>query len=220
MAFANGLLLGIGALLIAAPVFLHLLMRPRPKRVVFPAIRFIQLVQTTNQRQMRLRHLILLFLRCLGIMLLVLAFAQPSTPSNEFGPWYTLGAIAVSALVVGWLLVLSIFWKRPHNRILIGTLAVVFVLHLFAGLFYINQIMKQDGRHLLGDQQAPVAAVFLLDTSPRMEYAFENQSRLEKAQELGNWTIDRLPLESKVAVIPTHEKTQFFPKIFKQPRSD
>ncbi len=54
---------------------------------------------------------------------------------------------------------------------------------------------------VLGDREAPVAAALVIDTSPRMELRHENRTRLEAAQELGQWLLRQLPAESRIAVI-------------------
>src|SRR5947208_8744525 len=76
MTFIHPLLLG-GLLLVGIPVLLHLIMRQQPKHVLFPALRFLKLRQRTNQRKLRLRHLLLLALRMLLIALMCLALARP-----------------------------------------------------------------------------------------------------------------------------------------------
>ncbi len=77
MTFVNPLLLA-GAGLVVVPLVLHLVMRRRPRLVEFPALRFVRLRHDTNQRQLRLRHLLLLLLRMLAIVLAALALARPS----------------------------------------------------------------------------------------------------------------------------------------------
>lgn len=66
-----------GAAFIALPIILHLVMRREPKKVEFPALRFVRKRQSTNQTRLRLRHWILLALRCAFILFLVLALARP-----------------------------------------------------------------------------------------------------------------------------------------------
>ncbi len=73
-----------GAALVAVPIVLHLIMRRQPKHLVFPALRFIQLREEANRRQLRLRHLLLLLLRCAAVVLLALALARPSLKSAGF----------------------------------------------------------------------------------------------------------------------------------------
>jgi len=75
-AFINPAILG-GLALVGIPIVLHLLMRRRPKRIEFPALRFIQLTRESTQRRMRFQHILLLILRALIIMLIVLAMARP-----------------------------------------------------------------------------------------------------------------------------------------------
>ena len=118
------------------PIILHLLMRQRPKLLEFPALRFIQKRHDTNQRRLRLRHLLLLLLRAGAIALLALALARPS--------------------------------------------------------------IKFSSR--LGSQEAPVAAALIFDAAPHMQYRREKKTRLEAAQEIGQWLLAQLPPESQIAV--------------------
>jgi len=80
--FINVSLLG-GVALIALPIVLHLIMRQRPKRLEFPALRFVEKRHEVNQRRLRLRHLLLLLLRAGLIALLALALARPSVNLGE-----------------------------------------------------------------------------------------------------------------------------------------
>jgi len=77
MTFVNPLLLA-GAGLVAVPILLHLVMRRKPRLTEFPALRFVRRRHDTNQRQLRLRHLLLLLLRMAVIALAAFALARPS----------------------------------------------------------------------------------------------------------------------------------------------
>ena len=134
MTFLNFALLS-GAGLIVLPIILHLMMRQRPKLLEFPALRFIRKRHDTNQRRLRLRHLLLLLLRAGAIALLALALARPSIKSSR-----------------------------------------------------------------LGSQEAPVAAALIFDSAPHMEYRHEKKTRLEAAQEIGQWLLAQLPPDSQIAV--------------------
>ncbi|HTQ38846.1 MAG TPA: BatA domain-containing protein [Pirellulales bacterium] len=135
-----------GAILVAAPIVLHLVMRQVPKHLMFPALRFIRQRNDANKRRLKLRHLLLLALRCAAIVLLALALARPSLQS------------------AGW----------------------------------------------LGDQEAPVAAALVFDTSPRMEYRLQNQNRLQVAQEAADKVMAKLPAESDVAIIDSRTASASF----------
>jgi hypothetical protein len=76
MTFIHPLLLG-GLLLAGIPVLIHLIMRQKPKRLLFPAFQFLLLKHRTNQRSLRLRHLLLLALRIALIVAMCLALARP-----------------------------------------------------------------------------------------------------------------------------------------------
>lgn len=138
MTFLNITLLG-GAGMIALPIVLHLIMRRKPKRLVFPALRFVRKRHETNQRRLRLRHLLLLLLRAAAIALLAFALARPS--------------VTLSGVLAG--------------------------------------------------REEPVAAALVFDASPRMQYRQQNRTRLEVAQETGQWLLAQLPRESDIAVLDT-----------------
>lgn len=76
MSFIHPYLLG-GLALISVPILVHLIMREKPKLVLFPAFRFLQQTFRTNKRKLRLQHLLLLLLRILLIALLCFALARP-----------------------------------------------------------------------------------------------------------------------------------------------
>lgn len=76
MTFVFPILLG-GLLAAGVPVLLHLLVRQRPRRLPFPAFRFLAQKQKVSARKLRLRHLLLLALRMLLIAGLCLALARP-----------------------------------------------------------------------------------------------------------------------------------------------
>jgi hypothetical protein len=136
----NAILLA-GAALVGLPILLHLIMKQEPKRLVFPALRFLQVRQKTNQRKMRLRHFLLLFLRMLLIALFCLTLYQP---------------------------------RMKVERLGLGT-------------------------------ERPIAAVVILDTSPSMGYTVNGASRLAEARRLAHEWLDKLPANSKVAVLEPND---------------
>src|SRR5215211_2453727 len=71
-----------GAALVGLPILLHLIMKQEPKRLSFPAFRFLKQRLKTNQRKMRLRHIVLLALRMLLIALFCLTLYQPTLKSE------------------------------------------------------------------------------------------------------------------------------------------
>src|SRR5438045_2903533 len=88
-----------GAAVIGLPILLHILLRQQPKKLVFPAMRFLKQRQKTNQRRVQLKHILLLLLRCLLLALFALALFQPTinTGGNLKNPF---GDEPVAAVIV------------------------------------------------------------------------------------------------------------------------
>jgi hypothetical protein len=209
MVWANGFILGIGGLLITIPIILHLLMQPKPKRLIFPALRFLQERQHRSRSRMQLRHFLLLLLRCLLIAMLVLALAGPTVGSREFGNWLTLAGIGFSGLMVA--LVLIATWLRGNrNWLLLTALVVLLIGHLGYGGWIANKLRNAETVELIGGAQEPVAALIVVDASPRMEYRNENRIRLDVAKEQASWLIRQFPPDSQVCVLTNDGDSPFF----------
>src|SRR5213080_3593718 len=76
----------LGAALVGLPIILHLIMKQEPRRLPFPAFRFLKQRLKTNQRKLRLRHFILLALRMLLIALFCLTLYQPMLQTGRSLP--------------------------------------------------------------------------------------------------------------------------------------
>jgi hypothetical protein len=208
MAFLNASVLIFGSLLIAAPVVLHLLMRRKPKQLVFPALRFVKERRERNQRRMRLRQLLLLLLRCAAILVLAAALARPSADSSLVGDWLLAAVLAILFFIAASAAALAFAGGR--GKLLSGGLAAVAVL-LFAGTVYASVSALREGSGLaIGDEEAPVAAALVIDTSPRMTYRHENRTRLEHAQETALWLLPQLPPGSETAVLDSRPGAALF----------
>jgi hypothetical protein len=72
---APAFLAGLAA--IAVPVLIHLINRERKVVVEFPSLMFLQRIPYKSVRRQKIRHLLLLVMRCLALALLVAAFARP-----------------------------------------------------------------------------------------------------------------------------------------------
>src|SRR4029078_1345176 len=67
--------LGIAA--VAAPILVYLGRRTRARKIEFPALTFVRQVPQRTIRRRTFRNLLLLILRCLAILLIVIAFTRP-----------------------------------------------------------------------------------------------------------------------------------------------
>src|SRR6266436_2856062 len=157
MALVNLSLL-VGGAFVAIPVVLHLIMRQRPKQLMFPALRFIHERRLANQRRLQLRHWLLLALRCAAVGLLVLALARPSVASGALSSWIAAGFLAALTTLAGVIALGSL--SRGVARSISGGFAGLAVLLLVATLFLAGRAIAGKSP-LLGDQESPIAAAIL-----------------------------------------------------------
>lgn len=211
-----------GLLLMAVPLILHLLMRAKPKKLLFPALRLIQNRKRTNTRRMRLRHLALLLLRMAVIALLAFALARPAVPAADYAPqtadWVRL--LVVAGACAGVYYGLLALWKRRpapahefayRRSMLRGGVAVAALLGLMLIVAWPYQrriALAITQPTLTGDEFVPVAAVMLFDTSLSMGYRQENKTRLEIAQDIAVKQIGNMPRLSRVALCETGGDSQ------------
>lgn len=204
----------LGLLLTAVPVVLHLLMRARPKKLDFPALRLLQQRRIQNQRRMRLRHLWLLLLRMAVIAGLVLALVRPSLPPANYAlsTWEISSLAAIVSLALAAYFTAMTHWSRsrlPQHTLLsrrtylrggLG-LATVLLALLLVGWPYQRRVAAEITSPAPSvDNNLPVAAVFLCDTSLSSSYVLEGATRLEAARRIAVTHLQRLPAGSVAAV--------------------
>jgi hypothetical protein len=85
MTFLHPLLL-LAAAGIALPILAHLLNRFQVKRTDWAAMRFLDRSVRVRSRQIKLRDLLLLLLRCAALVLVALALARPAWTGNSWLP--------------------------------------------------------------------------------------------------------------------------------------
>ena len=212
MIWANLAMLGLGGLMLSVPVLIHFLMQPKPVEVDFPALRFLKQKQLINRSRTRLRHILLLLLRCILIALLVLALAGPAVASQQFGKWLTFGGISFIAALLAIVLAFSWF-SGSSNRVLNGVLGAFLALMLLLAGWYGLQLFDDDSSgQILGNAGEPVAAIMLIDTSPTMQYELENETRLKKASSMATWLVNQMPSGSQICVsVPDGDRPFFSP---------
>jgi hypothetical protein len=90
-------LAGLGALSI--PVIIHLINRERREVVQFPSLMFLQRIPYRSVRRQKLRHILLLTLRCLALAIVVMAFARPFVRRQGAVPLSGAGARELVVLI-------------------------------------------------------------------------------------------------------------------------
>ncbi len=96
MTFLNPAML-LGLLALSLPVAIHLLSKPRLKRIRWAATKFLLRSVQKNRRRVQMEDLLLLILRALLVALLVLVFARPALLTDT-GP--QLGGLAAPAVII------------------------------------------------------------------------------------------------------------------------
>lgn len=207
MTWLNGALLG-GFALVAIPIIIHFAMRKRPKRVLFPALRFVQARNLTNRRQLRVRRWLLLVLRCLAIAALVALLARPSVAAPLVGDWMLIATFAGLGLL-GMLLLLAVLAAR-RGAVLWLPLALAVVTLLGTAGWLLASVLSYGSEYPVGDARAPVSAVVVIDNSARSEYLVANQTVLGRAKAAAKRLIRALPTDSQVAVLSLDRGTVFW----------
>lgn len=83
----------------AAPVVIHLLMRPRPRKFVLPTMRFVRKTHRAQRSRHRLKHLLLLLMRMALMALLALLLAGLVQQRPAEGGVATAGPRAVAVVI-------------------------------------------------------------------------------------------------------------------------
>jgi uncharacterized membrane protein len=81
-----------GLLAIGIPIAIHLINRERREVVRFPSLMFLRKVPYRSVRRQKLRHLLLLAMRCLALVLLAAAFSRPFLERHRGSAASLLGA--------------------------------------------------------------------------------------------------------------------------------
>lgn len=196
------------------PIALHLMMRAKPKRLVFPALRLIQKCRRQNVRRIRLRHIWLLLLRVFVLAILVISLMRPSLPAAQYGLTFreslTLGVIVAVAFAAYFSVMARwrkqgvanhvIVSRRTSLRGAVGVVGLLLTLLLIAWPYKERVAAAITAPRPEASPDLPVAAVFLFDTSQSMDYRQEGKTRLDEVKEMANEHLSALPRRSRIAI--------------------
>ncbi|HBE67940.1 MAG TPA: hypothetical protein DDW52_07305 [Planctomycetaceae bacterium] len=188
-----------GLVAVSVPVMLHLFGNRQPKQVVFPALRFVVQTARKQSSSWRLRHFLLLLLRCLLIAIMALAIARPRVHSAMLGSMIGVGIVLTIAAIATLIAAAAWVGRRPLTVRWAATLIAV-LLWIGGGLWCAISLTRGPAVPG-GDQSAPVAAAIVIDTSPTMRYVSAGKQRIANARELVKWLLGELPPESRVGIL-------------------
>ena len=185
MTFTTFSLFLAGLAATAVPIVLHLLSRGKPKKVVFPALRFARQKFAENKRKLTLKRLLLLALRVGTLVLLGLPLARPVFLSPENASFLD------EARQTGEVGETTATTQTEQN----GE----------------NSETSQDGETVpaprrpekagIAGRNAPVAAAIVVDSSVRTGRVKNNESFFEKARATAAAIVAQLPAESEIAIL-------------------
>ncbi|MBM81251.1 MAG: hypothetical protein CMJ78_11755 [Planctomycetaceae bacterium] len=196
------------------PVILHFLLRSKPKKMLFPALRLIQQRRRQNVRRLRLRHIWLMLLRVLVIAAIVLAMARPSFPAANYSFSPLELGLTIGLFVAGVGIYVALMWwwrkqrmprhefnnRRTYLRAGSGGITVLLWLLLVAWPYGSRIAAEISGPTPEVSNVLPVTAVFLFDTSLSMDYRLESKTRLDRSKDIAIKHLNRLPPSSRIAV--------------------
>lgn len=181
------------------PVLIHITGRRQPKAIVFPALQFVRATQLTSARGWNLKRMLLLALRVGLLLLIPLALASPRVHQASFANWISIGLLVILG-VFAVVVAAFAFVKHLSSIIKYGAVLAATVLLTSAGVWG-TKVIATGPSTPMQQSSGPVAAVLIVDTSPTMEYRFENQTRFELAKEYAQWIIGRLDDQSQISVL-------------------
>lgn len=201
------LLAGLG--LIVIPILVHMMAKSTPKKIVFPALRFVRETVVVAERGWKVKHWLLMALRILLIAMLAMALAFPRVHSGMLATFLSIGLVAILAVLATAAAFVAYAMRRPW--------LVCGVVGLIAALLWVGTIGWSTVAFLYGTapptqaNSGPIAAALIIDNSPTMSYRANNVTRLEQAKEMGNWLIDRLPVESQLSIVTNEQGLRLTP---------
>lgn len=213
MLFLNSPIL-IGLVAIVIPVALHFLLKQKPKKLLFPALRLIQQRQKQSMRRMRLKHFWLMLLRVLILAAIVLAIARPSLPPANYNLSRMELGVLLTAIISGAATYVffvrrlqktsppkHLFQEKQSTLRNYSTFGTVLAILACVGCPYQQRIAGElkDPRPIQ-DLDLPVAGILLFDTSLSMSYLKEGKTALDQAREIALEHLQTLPPGSRIAI--------------------
>ncbi|MGV3484230.1 MAG: BatA domain-containing protein, partial [Planctomycetaceae bacterium] len=208
---STGLLAGLIA--VGIPVGLHLLARQQPKRVVFPATRFLKQSLDSHRDRLKVRRWWLLAMRIMAIAMLAIAFARPQIDTITSEAWFIIGAIALVGLALLALATVAVI--RNLAKPLRFTLAIAGLLALVGSGVFGAVTMARAPKSTVTDS-SPTALAIVIDNSIRSSRRLpviapqssaatepndESSDVISKMRAAAKWMVGEHTTDSLIAII-------------------
>jgi len=133
------------------------------------------------------------------IGLAALALASPRVHSGMLATAVSLGLIAVFAAFATAIAIVS-FASRHSSWVSNGLAAIACLLWVIVAGWGATAFVNGSAAPTQASV-GPIAAAIVFDNGPTMDYRFANETRFEVAKETARWLLDRLPVDSQIAIL-------------------
>ncbi|MEO1618833.1 MAG: VWA domain-containing protein, partial [Planctomycetota bacterium] len=179
------------AFAVIVPILIHLRKRRKSKVVDWPAMQFLTRTVTSRRRGVTLENLLLLLLRCLLVLLFVLAMARPVIESGRYPSWLTFILLGGCGLLLLTAAIVS-RWQR-RNRF-IGVVAATI-------LFGVAGATLSVGPESLVDSEMDRDIALVIDSSLTMTLGDGQTSHFDKAITEARSLVGTLAGNSTVSIV-------------------
>jgi len=209
---STGLLAGL--LAIAIPIGLHMLARQQPKRVIFPATRFLKQSLHTHRDRLKVRRWWLLAMRIFAVAMLALTLARPQIHAVTSEAWFIVGAIAATGLALLGFATAAVV--NDQARSLRYGLAIAGIVAMLIAASYAGITMARAPSATITDS-SPAAVAIVIDNSIRASRVVnaedvagelrgapsgsESKSILDLMKNAASWFVEEQTSDSLIAII-------------------
>jgi len=173
------------------PILVHLRKRRKSRVVDWPAMQFLTRTIVSRRRCLKLEEFLLLFLRCLIVLLFVFAMARPVIPSGQTLRWSLTAGLIAGGLVT---LVFSLVGQMTRTRRTTGIVAAVLLLAFATSLLRSRSLPLETWG---ADQDVAI----VIDGSSTMMMQENSQSQFQRAIEKASALTRQLSGQSSVSII-------------------
>ncbi len=194
MTFLNWAML-VGLAAVSIPIIIHLLNRQRARIVDWGAMRFLLASLASRRRRILIEEIILMALRCLILMLLVLALARPFLPTQPAIPWaVVLPLLIIAAICFG--VGAAMGWRQPSGKVLMVGASALVALALVAAV--VEQFLQRRAWSLSGGERD---VALIVDGSRSMTLNVDGKPNFDRAIETAHAVVDSLRPADAVSLI-------------------
>lgn len=181
----------IAAAAVIVPILVHLQKRRKSRVVDWPAMQFLTRTVAARRRGLLLEHLMLLFLRCLIVLLFVLAMARPAIESGRHFSMTIIFFVAGCGLfLLTWAIV-----SKGQGRSRLAAVVVAILLFMGCGALF------SVGPEALADSPPDRDVAIVIDSSLTMTLGEDGTSHFDRAISEAKEAVETLSGQSTASIV-------------------